>query len=380
MDSFRIAVADEVLDDLRERLHRTRLPARTSAEPWSLGTDVDYLWELVGYWANGFDWRATEEWLNGFPQYTARIEGQRVHFAYLRSNSHPSAPAPIPIILTHGWPYTFAEMLDVVPYLVDPESHGGGRDDVFDVVVPSLPGYGFSEPFGDRPFLSRTVATMWDHLMTDLLGYRRYATYGEDVGTSVSDWTAALFPEHVIGLYSTHAAFPPEDRREDLTPGEIAFREWLAEKWDRESAYSAIQATKPDTLAAGLNDSPAGLLAWLVEKFRTWSGGESGFRRAWTNDQVLTTATLYWVTGTIGSSFRPYVDSRLEEGVPLIEVPVGVSVQWGERGFPRSYAERTYKDIRFWNDLPHGGHFTAKQTPDLVATDMREFFRELRGV
>jgi pimeloyl-ACP methyl ester carboxylesterase len=331
---------------------------------------------LVGYWADGFQWRVREAWLNTFPQYTATVDGHLVHFAHVRAVG--DGPSAIPIILSHGWPYSFAEMLEIVPHLTDPVSHGGETMDRFDVVVPSLPGYGFSEPFSVQPFHSRTVADMWHELMTDVLGYQRYATYGEDVGTSVSDWTAALHPEAVVGLFATHAAFPPDDRLDDLTPEEETFRQWLSTKWERESAYSAIQATKPDTLAAALNDSPTGLLAWLVEKFRTWSGGEEGFREAWTDDEVLTTATLYWVTGTIGSSFRPYADSRSEEGVPMIDVPVGVSVQRGERGFPRTYAERTYTDIRFWNDLPRGGHFTAKQTPDLVAADMREFFRLLR--
>ena len=201
---------------------------------------------------------------------------------------------------------------------------------------------------------------------------------GEDVGAGVSDWTAALHPESVLGIFATHAAFPARERKSDLTLEEEAFVAWLAEKWKYESAYSQIQATKPDTLAAGLNDSPAGLAAWIVEKFRTWSGGEDCFRQAWTDDDVLTTVTLYWVTETIGPSFRPYIDDRLEQSIPLIGVPAGVSVQWGERGFPRSYAERTYRDLRFWNELPRGGHFTVKQTPDLVAADMREFFRPLR--
>jgi epoxide hydrolase len=378
VDPFRIAIPDQVIGDLRARLRMTRFTQPTPGEPWSMGTDLRYLEEMVRYWADEFDWRSREVWLNGFAQYTTRVNGRLVHFAHVRGKTNRGGGVPIPIVLSHGWPYTFAEMLEIVPYLVDPLSHGGEAGDLFDVVVPSLPGYGFSEPLGEEPFVSKTVADMWHQLMTGVLGYPRYATYGEDVGTGISDWTAALHPDAVIGLFATHAAFPPEERLDDLTPDEESFRQWLSAKWQRESAYSAIQATKPDTLAAGLNDSPAGLLAWLVEKFRTWSGGEEGFRQAWTDDQILTTATIYWVTGTIGSSFRPYVDDRLEESLPMIDVPVGVSVQQGERGFPRSYAGRTYSDIRLWNDLTHGGHFTAKQTPDLVANDMRVFFRELR--
>ncbi len=280
------------------------------------------------------------------------------------------------MILSHGWPYSFVEFLPILPLLADPVAHGGQQADAFDVVVPSLPGYGFSEPFKGSFFTGDTVARLWHQLMTETLGYGRYATYGEDIGTSVSDWLGALFPESVLGLFATHAAFPPPDRSGDLSAAEQRFVDWLADESKTGRGYSAIQSTRPDTLAVALNDSPGGLLAWLVEKFREWSGPD--FELSWSIDDILTTTTLYWLTKTIGTSFLPYYHGKREPTLPMVSVPVGVSVQWRERGFPREYAERTYTDIRVWRELLSGGHFTAKQSPELVAADMRAFFALLR--
>ncbi|MFB9310735.1 pimeloyl-ACP methyl ester carboxylesterase [Agromyces hippuratus] len=377
MEPFTVDLADDVLVDLRDRIARRRLPAPTPGAPWSAGTDPAELERLLAYWGGAFDWRSIERRLNAVPQFTADVGGGRVHFAWIRAEQR--VPAPVPIILTHGWPYTFAEMLPIVPHLVDPARHGGRPGDTFDVVIPSLPGFGFSDAPGEARFVANEIAERWHALMHDVLGYERYASYGEDVGTWISDWTAALHPESVLGLFTTHAAFPSAERRDDLTEEEIGFRAWLDAKWLGESAYSELQSTKPDTLAAALNDSPAGLAAWLVEKFRTWSGGDEAYRAAWSDDDVLTTVTLYWATQSIGTSFRAYFDDRFDTvPMPLVEVPVGVAVQYGERGFPQSWAARTYRDIRAWQQLPSGGHFTVKQSPELVAGAMREFFRPLR--
>ncbi|MGW9631353.1 epoxide hydrolase family protein [Agromyces sp. NPDC055520] len=377
MEPFKVDIADDVLVDLRRRIAGRRLPPPTPGAPWSAGTDPAELERLLAYWGGAFDWRAVERRLNSVPQFTADVGGGRVHFAWIRAERRD--PAPVPIILSHGWPYTFAEMLPIVPYLVDPVRHGGTPGDAFDVVVPSLPGFGFSDAPGEAQFVANEIAERWHALMHDVLGYERYASYGEDVGTWISDWTAALHPESVLGLFATHAAFPSADRRADPTEEEVGFREWLDAKWLGESAYSELQSTKPDTLAAALNDSPTGLAAWLVEKFRTWSGGDDAYRAAWSDDDVLTTITLYWATQSIGTSFRAYFDDRFDTApMPTVEVPVGVAVQYGERGFPQSYAARTYRDIRDWRQLPSGGHFTVKQSPRAVATAMREFFRPLR--
>lgn len=370
MEPFEIRVPEEDLADLNRRLGMSRLGAAPAGEPWESGVDYTVLSSLLGYWSEGFDWRRQEERLNSFPHYRADVGGNAIHF--LRVTPDPEMyPDPTPIILTHGWPYSFVEFLPIVPLLVHPPTGHAALE----VVIPSLPGFGFSAPLAEKPFTSDTVARLWHRLMTSVLGHERYVTYGEDVGAGVSDWLGALFPQSVVGIFATHAAFPPPERRQDLTGDETRFREWLEEKWRTGEGYAHVQGTRPDSLAVGLDDSPVGLLAWLLEKFHEWSGPD--FEEAWSSDDILTTVSLYWFTRTIGTSFLPYFHGHLEPSLPRIDVPVGVSVQWGERGFPREYAERTYRHIRMWKELPRGGHFTAKQTPDLVADDLRAFVDSL---
>jgi epoxide hydrolase len=375
---FRIDVADDVLADLYDRLARTRyIKATPGSEPWEAGMDPAYLRELVGYWKNGFDWRRREEWLNSFPQFLATIDGQTVHFLHVRGRGVPGGPAPLPLIVSHGWPYSFADMLPLVPLLTDPAAHGGSAADAFDVIIPSLPGYGFSDA-PSSPSIPETMAEAVHTLMTEGLGYTRYGTYGEDVGGHVSDWLAARHPESVIGIHASHPAYPPAARRNDLTPAEAAFTAWLAKRWEGESAYSEMQSTKPDTVAAALIDSPAGLAAWIVEKFRGWSDSNGDVETRFSKDKLLTTVMLYWVTGSIGSSFRPYHDRSHETELPVISVPAGITIGLADQGMPREFAERSYGDIRFWNEIPRGGHFVAAEEPDLVAADLRTFFRALR--
>jgi pimeloyl-ACP methyl ester carboxylesterase len=361
MEAFRIDVPDDVLDEVSARLRRTRYATLTPGELWAAGVPPEYLAELVGYWLSGFDWRARERYLNGYPQFLEEVGGETVHFAHILS----TAANAIPIILTHGWPYTFAEMLPLADELRD-----------FHVVVPSLPGYIYSPPETSGAAIPPATAETWHALMSSL-GYDRYLTYGEDIGAGVSDWIAALHPESVRGIYATHAAFPPAERRENLTPVETEFFEWLAELWSGDEAYSAMQSTRPDTLAASLGDSPAGLAAWIVEKFRSWSDCGGDLENSFSKDQLLTTVMLYWVTNSIGTSFRPYYDDREKPPLPLVTVPAGVSVQQHERKYPREIAERTYTDLRFFNLLERGGHFTAAEAPDLVAADLRKFVATL---
>lgn len=363
---FTIAVSDGDLSDLNSRLKATKFPRQTPSGPWGAGVDIPFLQQLTNYWRDTFDWRHAERLLNNVPQFTVGIGGDLVHFAHIKAERADARHGTIPIILSHGWPYSFIEMLPLARLLAA---------DGFDVVVPSLPGFGFSEPMNE-PFVSSAVAERWHILMTTVLGYSRYATYGEDVGTWVSDRLAAANPDAVLGLFATHAAFPPEERRQNLTEQEEAFIRWLDTKWKSASAYSMQQSTRPDTLAVGLTDSPVGLAAWLVEKFREWSGTDE-ILDYWSLDELITTISVYWFTGSIGTSFRAYFDDQFETPMPVIRVPVGVSVQHGERGFPRSYAARTYSDIRVWKQLTTGGHFTAKQSPELVAADMMAFFRAL---
>lgn len=372
---LQIDVSRAEVEELQRRVSATRWLPPPAGEPWESGVDYEDLRDLADYWATGFDWMARQRWLNQFEHHLVDISGQSVHFVSI-SADRERYHDPIPMVVTHGWPYSFVEFLEFASVLSDPHRHDGGSDVAFDVVIPSLPGYGYSAPLTPGPFTSDVVARLWHHLMTVELGHPRFVTYGEDVGASVSDWIGALFPESVLGLFATHAAFPPEERSSQLSPDEKEFRDWLEEKWRTAAGYSAMQSTRPDTLAVGLGDSPVGLLAWLLEKFREWSGPD--FETAWSKDDILTTTSLYWFTGTIGTSFLPYFDGRRhEKPLPLVGVPVGVAVQWGERGMPRSYAERTYTDLRYWEDLSEGGHFTAKQSPTAVAAAIRRFLGTL---
>lgn len=351
MRPFRIDVSPAELDDLRDRLARTRY---TTPAPRYAGVAPQRLRGIVEYWRDRFDWRAQEARLNAYPQFIAEVGGQDVHFVHRRS-SVPGAPA---IVLTHGWPYTFAEMLPLADELAE-----------FDVVVPSLPGYAWSALPAEASVVGPTVAETWNELMTSVLGYERFLTYGEDVGGGVSDWLAALHPESVAGIHAAHPAFTPAERQEGQSAAEAAFFEWVTAKWKRASAYSAAQSTRPDTLAAGLSDSPAGLAAWIVEKLEEWSDGDDVF----TLDQMLTTVSLYWHTNSIGSSFRSYFDHPAEPSLPVIAVPAGVTVQRHESEYPREMAERNYADLRFFSKLDRGGHFTASEAPAALAADIRAF-------
>lgn len=375
---FVIAVPDDVLDDLHARLRRTRYVEPTpGGAAWAAGTDPAYLRELVGYWNTAFDWRAEERRLNSYAQFLTTIDGRTVHFVHVRGRGVAGGPAPLPLIISHGWPYSFADMLGLVPLLTDPASHGGSAADAFDVVIPSLPGYGYSSA-PTTPSTPEATADVFHRLMTERLGYERFATYGEDVGGHVSDWLAAKYPASVVGIHATHPAYPVPSRSADLSAHETAFLSWLAARWEGGTAYSDIQATRPDTLAAALVDSPAGLAAWLVEKFRAWSDSDGDLESRFAKQDLLTTIMLYWVTGTIGTSFRHYRDSRSAAELPVVTVPAGITITLADAGMPRELAERTYRDIRFWNELSRGGHFAAKEEPVLVADDLRAFFRALR--
>lgn len=368
---FEIHIPDAALHDLAQRLARVSLPPETPGAASESGLDLPHLSTLLAYWRDGYDWRAREARLNQFPQIVADIDGQRVHAIHINAQAAVNGERRLPIVLTHGWPYSFIEMTRLIPHLTDPTA-----DVQFDVIIPSLPGYGFSEPLKNGPFTGERVADLWHRLMTDVLGYDRYLTYGEDVGARVSDWIAAKYPESVAGLYATHAAFPPKSRQNDLSEAEQQWIDWLNAKWARAGAYSQVQGTRPDILAVALHDSPAGLAAWVVEKLLGWSGDDPD--RDWSADDLLTTVSLYWFSHAIGTSFRSYYDYRQETELPEIFVPVGVAVQHGERGMPQSYAARTYRDIRFWGELEDGGHFPAWQNTREVAEGITALARLVR--
>jgi pimeloyl-ACP methyl ester carboxylesterase len=316
---FQIRVSEEILGDLRLRLGRTLFTGASDSACWRAGTDPGYLRGLVGYWANGFDWRAAESALNTYPQFTAEVAGRRVHFIHLRGQGDEGAPAVMPLVLTHGWPSSFVEMLQVARQLADPASHGGDPADAFDVVIPSLPGFMYSE-LPDGPFTHKRVAGIWHELMTQTLGYPRFGAFGGDIGGQVTQWLGALA------------------------------------------------------------DSPAGLAAWIIDKYRDWSDCAGDLESRWDKDTLLTVATLYWVTGSIGTSFRQYHNYSLNEPVPDISVPAAITLsnEPAYANYVRSLAERRCTDLRHWSTPLRGGHFMAYEEPEQVASELRNFFRPLR--
>ncbi|BDV30763.1 epoxide hydrolase family protein [Microbacterium terricola] len=367
IEPFSLHVADEVLTDLDERLARTRLLTDSPRRPYS-GMSSGYLATLVDSWRT-FDWRARERWLNAHPQFLADVGDARIHFAHLRS-ADPDAPA---LLVMHGWPHTFALQLAFADLLPD-----------FHVVVASFPGFAFSPTYDDGPLTETRLATIMHVLMTDVLGYRRYVTYGEDVSANVNDLIAATHPDHVAGILVTHAHFPSREERALLTrPDEVAFFERIATWGDAHGAYGHVQATRPDTLATALHDSPAGLLAWLAEKLVEWSdtpkGDPEAVERLISRERILTEAMIYWVTGSIGTSFRTYYEGADTPGpLPPVDVPASIHIQRHEADYPESLARHHYRDIRTFERLERGGHFAVAEVPADMADRARAFAHELR--
>jgi pimeloyl-ACP methyl ester carboxylesterase len=362
------------LEDLRARLRATRWPDAPQDAGWSLGTDLDYLRELVAYWADGFDWPVHEAALARLPRFRVRLGGLGIHFAHVRA----VAPA-LPLVLCHGWPDSFWRYTKVIPLLTDPGAHGADPADAFDVVVPDMPGYGYSDRPAGAPLDSIAVAGLWAELMT-VLGYQRFGAAGGDVGSHVSRYLALDHPDRVVAVHRTDAGLPVA-AADDLTPEELAwFREGTA--WGAaEGAYAAIQRTKPQTAAVGLTDSPAGLAAWIVEKLCSWSDCDGDIERSYTKDEILTNITLYWLTGTIGSAMRMYHANAAIPPAQLtrrVEVPSGFSLFAGDVVRPpRAWLDRMANVTRV-TEPARGGHFAAFEEPELYAAELREFFRPYR--
>lgn len=379
MELFQISVPQSVLDDLRARLERTRWPDSVEGADWEYGTNLEYIKELVTYWIRDFDWRSQERRLNGFAHFREQVEDLKIHFIYERGQG----PSPLPLVLTHGWPSTFFEMTRIIPLLVDPAAHGGDAADAFDVVVPSLPGYGFSDRPTQPGMTLRTISDLWTKLMVDVLGYERFAAHGGDIGAGVTSSLGRYHAERLIGIHLTAVGSPYlGPGTPPLTQAEQAYLTKV-ERWDQEEgAYDHQQATRPQTLAYGLNDSPTGLAAWITEKFRAWSDCDGNVERRFSKDDLLTNLTIYWVTETINSSIRLYYEHR-HHGKPVqpvqrVEVPTGVTLTVEPVGqAPREWAERTY-NLQRWTELPRGGHFASFEEPELLAEEIRSFFRPIR--
>lgn len=380
MENFEISIAPEIINDLHTRLQMTRWPDQVKDSGWSYGVDISYLKELVSYWLNDFHWNEQEELLNKIPQFRAKIDGQLIHFAYVRSKE----ANPLPLIITHGWPSSFFEMYKIIDMLTDPKRYGGNPDDAFDVIAPSLPGFGFSDRPTTPGFLR--VDNLWRKLMTQVLGYSHFVAHGTDIGARV---TSALGRFHGDVVSAIHIASVdldwPDPLPNDLSITELAYIERVNLWEKRDGAYAEIQSTRPQTLAYGLNDSPVGLAAWIVEKYREWSDCNGNVETCFTKDELLTNITIYWVTQTINSSMRRYYEARHNTELnPLkpgerINTPTGIAMFPGEKDLlvPREFAERCY-NIQRWTDMTKGGHFPSLEEPVMLAEDIRAFFREFR--
>ncbi|MEU0932564.1 MULTISPECIES: epoxide hydrolase family protein [unclassified Embleya] len=373
---FRIDIPDADLIDLRERLARTRWPDAEPVDDWSQGIPLAYTRELAEYWRTTYDWRKTEARLNAYAHFKAHIDGLGVHFLHAPS-PHPDA---LPLILTHGWPGSIIEFLDVIGPLTDPVAHGGDAADAFHVVVPSLPGYGF----GDRPAETGwgidRIARAWAVLMADL-GYARYGAQGGDWGSMVTASIGRQDPEHVLGIHlNMPVAMPDAAAMKDPTPAERQALADLGTHSEWGTGYSKIQSTRPQTLGYGLADSPVGQLAWIVEKFQQWTDCDGHPENALSRDHLLDNVMVYWLTDTAASSARLYWESYRNPDLAEVGVPTGCSI------FPheiirssRRWAGNRFTDLRYWNELDRGGHFAAFEQPETFVEEVRRFFRLIRA-
>ncbi|MFM7735499.1 MAG: epoxide hydrolase family protein, partial [Alphaproteobacteria bacterium] len=365
---FRIEVPDADLADLRERLARTRFPAEMPGSGWGYGTDVAYLRELVGYWRDRFDWRAQEAAFNRLPQFKAKVGGLGIHLVHVRGKG----PKPLPLVITHGWPGSVFEFTKIIGPLTDPASHGGDPADAFDVVCPSMPGYGFSDPAVEPGMDPEKIASLWVELMHGL-GYRRFGAQGGDWGSMVTTYLGFRHPESLVGIHlNMVVAFPPNPANplEGAEESDMAGLMETAQFLKDETGYQQIQGTKPQTIDIALNDSPVGLAAWIVEKFKTWCDCDGNPENVFTKEELLTNISLYWLTQTAGSSARIYYESRHAPPNPnagkRIEVPTACAdfpkeIIWS----PRKWLEGRYNIVR-WTEMPKGGHFAAFEQPQLL--------------
>jgi pimeloyl-ACP methyl ester carboxylesterase len=372
---FTIRVPQPVLDDLSFRLSRTRWPDEVAGADWNYGSNLTYLRDLIDYWHDKFDWRVQETAINKFANFRAEIDGLGLHFIHELGKGKN----PMPIVLLHGWPATFLQMLKIIPLLTDPESYGGASADAFDVIVPSLPGFGFSERPMEKGMTVSHIADILASLMAEL-GYKRYAVRGSDMGAGVAQQLALNYPDSIVGVHISGTNPYVSQMPSDLSEQELKFLADVQRFRSEEGAYAMLQSTKPQTLAYGLNDSPAGLAAWIVEKFRAWSDCEGDLEKRFTKDELLTNLTVYWATETINSSCRLYYETmhNWPQNVSMrVEVPTGMAMFPKDLiPGPREWAERQFNVVR-WTQMPRGGHFGEMEEPELLAKDILDFFRPL---
>ncbi|WP_028925533.1 epoxide hydrolase family protein [Pseudonocardia acaciae] len=371
IEPFRIEIPQADLDDLAARLDRTRWPDELPDAGWGYGIPIQRVRELATRWRDGYDWRVHEAALNAFPQFTTVIDGAKVHFLHVRSPE----PGALPLVLTHGWPGSIVEFLDVIGPLTDPARHGGDPADAFHLVVPSIPGFGFSGPTTEAGWHFERVGWAWVELMSRL-GYERYGAQGGDWGTAISLAAGAAAPERVVGVHVNFLPTPPSSQPVALADPEDRERlERTRHYLANVPGYMRIQGTRPQTLAYGLADSPVGQLAWIADKFTEWVDPASTID----DDRVLTNVMLYWLTGTAGSSARIYAESQGRHRPAGDSVPLGVAVFPHDIVLPVRELARSRFHVTHWTEFDHGGHFAAMEAPDSLVADVREFFRSVRA-
>ena len=379
---FQIDIPQDDLDDLTQRLMRTRWPQEIGDNSdWQAGTNLAYMRELVEYWINHYDWRAHETEMNAFPQFRTMIDDVPVHFIHVKGKG----PNPTPLIINHGWPWTFWDMQKIIGPLADPAAYGGDPADAFDVIAPSLPGFAFSSPLTTEGMFFNTVADLWVKLMARL-GYDRFATQGGDIGAFVSARLGHVYADKIIGVHLHLAGplMPPYPTAEDYEPEELAWGAKFAKFMTDGNAYMQIQRTKPQTFGFAMHDSPAGLASWLIDKRRAWSDCGGDVESVFSKDDLITSVMIYWLTNTYVSSARHYYEIKTEKLVPVhdrqppIEAPTALlqfeNDVWMQ---PRKWAERYY-NLKRWNIAENGGHFAPMEAPDVLVDDIRAFFRTLR--
>jgi pimeloyl-ACP methyl ester carboxylesterase len=383
---FRIDIPQADLDDLKGRLRRTRWPQEIGDNVhWQAGTNLAYMRELVDYWLNQYDWRAQETAMNGLPQFRTIIDDVPVHFVHVKGKGAEGGVTPMPIIINHGWPWTFWDMRKIIGPLTDPAAYGGDPADAFDVIAPSLPGFAFSSPLVTKGMFFNPTADLWVKLMARL-GYDRFAAQGGDIGSFVAARLGHKYAEQIIGvhLHLAGAVMPPYPAAEDYAPEE---REWgakFAKFMADGNGYMQIQRTRPQTIGFAMHDSPVGLASWLIEKRRAWSDCGGDVESVFTKDDLISTVMLYWMTDTYISSARHYYETKAEVLVPAhdrqppVEAPTALLQFKGDVWLqPRKWAERYY-NLKRWNIAEKGGHFAPVEAPDVLVEDIRAFFRTLR--
>ncbi len=376
---FTINVPQPVLDDLQARLARTRWPDEVDGAGWAYGANREYLQALADRWQHGYDWRAEEAKLNRFAQFTAAVDGMDLHFVHIQGKG----PNPMPLLLLHGWPDCFYRFHKIIPLLTDPASHGGRAEDAFTVVVPDIPGFGFSARPTKPGCGPVVIAGLFARLMRDVLGYDRYVAHAGDYGATILEQMALLHPEGIAAIHLT--SLPPQHNAKlDLATLNDVERSYLRSvaAWDQaEGGYAHMHSSKPQTLSYGLNDSPAGLLGWITEKFHSWVDPQVSLKQVITRDELLTNVTIYWVTQTISSSVRIYYE-KAHHPAPepsYVSVPTGFAMFGNDLvPPPRSLVTRFF-DVRSWTEEPDGGHFAALEVPGVLAARLREFFSLYRG-